>query len=145
VEHLGAKRGQAVILAGRAELGRLPLGLDQALAGEAAEQGVERAFGRGEWVPGAEGQGQLVTIGGLAVQQQQHTELDDAAARLRQPVAAAVSIHNFSVAQGTVRRTLAPHAGSLPLAIISLTSATVWLPVATVQLTSATILIDFAN
>ena len=78
---------EAVVLARRAILRFLPVRVDQTLTLEASEQGIERALCGRDGLPLAQGEGQLIAIARLVADEQQDTQLDDAASRLGEPVA----------------------------------------------------------
>ncbi len=96
--------GQAVVLARWTVAGFLPGGVDQAVALQAAKEGVESALGGGEGLAErGELCGELVAVVGLAGDEGQDAELEDAAAGLGEPVASAgLILHACSVAQGTL-------------------------------------------
>jgi hypothetical protein len=109
LEQMLASSGQVVVLA-RGSVGRLlPGGLDQSFALQASEKRVERAFAGGQRLAQfGECGTELIAVARLMGDERQDAELDDAAARLSEPIArGGGAVHlPTSVPQGTLYRTV---------------------------------------
>ena len=99
---------QAVVLARRAIIGLLPGGIDQTLALEPSQEGVKGALGCRQGLPLTERDGDLVAVAGRAADEQEHAQLDDAAARLGKPLAGLGVVHRL---HGTTRYCAAQGSG----------------------------------
>jgi hypothetical protein len=108
--------GELVVLAGRTVAGFLPGSGDEAIALEAAEEGVEGALWRGERLAeGGELGGELVAVVGFVGDEGEDAELENAAAGLGEEVAGVGGVrHGNSVAHSTLRCTVVTTKGVYP-------------------------------